>query len=332
MLNDLISVIIPVYNVEKYLSQCVESVIEQTYQNLEIILIDDGSTDNSGTICDKYLKFDKRIKVIHKDNGGVSSSRNKGMDACSPGGYYLFVDSDDWLEKTMVEKLYKKAIETNADIVDCGYKLAYYNKNINVCRNNEIIYKNNVLEKAYLDDYITCIVWKKLYKKEVFTNVKFPIGKNHEDIFIFLATLQNCKIIVSLPNSLYYYRQRRSSIVNSQFNTKSLDAVSAFEHDLIFAKQNNIISIINQAEKALVYCQKDKIDKILLGNNKTQYINIAKKLQKNIRKNLFKILLSDSYSIKQKIYFPILAYSLKLYELALKIKIKTNNKKNIYFE
>lgn len=136
-MNDLISIIVPVYNVEKYLNKCIDSIINQTYKNIEIILVDDGSTDNSGKICDEYLLRDSRIKVIHKNNGGLSSARNEGINISS-GEYIGFVDSDDWVEPNMYEEMYKKILYSNADIVDCGYWKEYENKSIKYISANEV--------------------------------------------------------------------------------------------------------------------------------------------------------------------------------------------------
>lgn len=244
----------------------------------------------------------------------------------------MFVDSDDWIELDMVGRMLEYANKYSSDIVDCGYILEFINNNERVRRSNCVIYKDNVLQKSFLDLYITCIVWKKLYRKEIFNDIRFPVGKINEDIFIFLKTLEKCRCVVAIPDCLYHYRQRFGSIVNNKFNIQSLDAIEAFEKDLLFAKEKNFTKIISKAESALLYCKKDKITKILLDKNKNKYFEIAIELQKSIRENLLNIIMSKEYSIKQKIYFPLIAYSLKAYGFILQVqnKLKGNTKK--YYE
>jgi len=186
MQNPLISIIIPIYKVEDYIRCCIDSILSQTYKNLEIILVDDGSPDNCGSVCEEYSLKDKRIKVIYKKNGGLSSARNAGLDIAS-GEYIGFVDSDDWIENDMYESLYNAIIFHKADISVCGRYIASGNKitTISDSEKAEVFTRCEALSELVLDEYsgMKNFAWDKLYKKELFDNVRYPEGKCYEDIF-----------------------------------------------------------------------------------------------------------------------------------------------------
>lgn len=220
--NKLLSVIIPVYNVEKYLNKCIESIVNQKYENLEIILVDDGSTDNSGKICDQWAKNDERIKVYHKENGGLSDARNYGIER-SNGIYLGFVDADDYIDKNMYLNLINGCEKYKKDIGCCN-KIRVYKNNFkyeNKIKKNKTV-KNNeaLLLLLLLSDPSSC---NKIYKKELFKKIKFPKGKLYEDI----ATIP---YIIDISNGMYldkingyYYIQRKNSIIHNKFNLNKMD-------------------------------------------------------------------------------------------------------------
>ncbi|MEF2629635.1 glycosyltransferase family 2 protein [Megamonas funiformis] len=231
-----ISIIIPIYNVEQYLSQCLDSVINQTYKNLEILLINDGSTDNSGKICDNYAKLDNRIRVFHKKNEGVSSARNLGLEKCT-GDFIGFVDPDDFIELNMYELLYNEQQKTNADIIWCNYckisstgniiYLGEINNNTFYdlsLKNNKKIFSKNFYYILNMKTYI----WNKLFKRKLFYNIRFPLKKTFEDLFIFMSLILQTNTIQFISKTLYYYRQRDTSLC-ATFNTSkfSLDFIEA---------------------------------------------------------------------------------------------------------
>lgn len=227
-----ISIIVPVYNVEKYLSKCIDSLIQQTFKSYEIILVNDGSQDNSGRICDKYRLLDSRITVIHKENGGLSSARNAGLGVAK-GEYIAFVDSDDWVNSDMYEVLYNYGKEYNADIVQCGYKIVFNENEVN---NNiikdEVEFYNNIeaIQKIYSEDNVEFTVsWNKIYKSELFKEIRFPNGKIHEDEYTTYKLMFKCEKIVRVKGEYYYYRQVPESIMNSKYNKKRLDILDALE-------------------------------------------------------------------------------------------------------
>lgn len=210
----LISVIIPVYNVEKYLVQCLQSVVEQTYTNLEIILIDDGSTDSSPMICDTFAREDERIKVIHQSNGGLSCARNLGLDIMQ-GDYVSFVDSDDWIDRDMFAKLLGILEEESADIAICSYYWVRGEHHLPVDNSGKkVVYtRETALKELFRDKIIRNYVCDKFYKRELFDGIRFPIGRFYEDIAITYKLFDKARKIVSIGVPKYYYRVHDNSIV-----------------------------------------------------------------------------------------------------------------------
>lgn len=226
MEQPLISIIIPVYKVEKYLEKCIKSVLNQTYSNLQIILVDDGSPDNCGEICDKYANIDKRIEVIHKKNGGLSDARNVGLKAAT-GEYIGFVDSDDYVSKDMFQTLYNTLINTNSDVSICNFYTVVGGKNIvkNLDNGIEIYSKIDILKEILLDKKIQSYAWNKLYKKALFKNIEYPVGKKYEDIGTTFYLLEKCNKIAVTGSPEYYYLTREDSIVNNATKETVIDYI-----------------------------------------------------------------------------------------------------------
>lgn len=230
-MNPLISFVVPVFNVDKYLGQCLESILAQSYSNIEVIIVDDGSTDNSGSICDSFSAKDKRVCVIQKENGGLSSARNAGLKKAS-GDYIIFTDSDDFVSVVLAERMLKAMKETDADLVMCNF--VYTDEHGNITGqfrddNNSGEYgTRELLSKIAAGWTFGTVAWNKLYKKELFENgLRFSEGRIAEDEFIAHRLLANVKKAVIIPDVLCYYRQRAGSIINSTFNVKKLDSIDA---------------------------------------------------------------------------------------------------------
>lgn len=235
-LNEKISIIIPVYNVENHIEHCLESVIKQTYKNLQIILVDDGSTDKSGEICDKYSSIDKRIEVIHKPNGGLADARNTGIDRAN-GVYLGFLDSDDYIYPTFYEELYKIVKEYNADIGECEFlrisieekekSQEIIEKSLQSYDEQEVTTNIEALRLLYgprLKPYLKkVVVWNKLYKKELFEKIRFPLGKLHEDEYTTYKILYTAQKIVSTNKILHGYMQTKNSIMRQEIKQKRID-------------------------------------------------------------------------------------------------------------
>ena len=229
----LVSVIIPVYNVSRYLSQCLESVIRQTYEHLEIILIDDGSTDGSGRICDAFAQQDPRIKVLHTENHGLSCARNLGMKHVS-GAFLAFIDSDDWIEPQTIETLMETAMVTGADIVTGGVKKEYREKTVRdprLDRKIEVFSGQDILS-AYGHGIIRIAAWNKLYRITCFTGIRFPDGHNYEDGMttcrLMKRLAENNGRVAALAEELFHFRMRKSSISHTRSFSNIADFWAAY--------------------------------------------------------------------------------------------------------
>ena len=225
---DKISVIVPVYKVEQYLRKCVDSIIKQTYSNLEIILIDDGSPDNCPIICDEYAMKDNRVVVIHKKNGGLSDARNVGI-AKSTGKYITFVDSDDYISSDYIEYLYKLILSANGDVSIVLPQIFYDNQEQVAISNKKesiriYVSKSALLTMLYQKKFDTS-AWGKLYSKKIFEDVVFPVGNIYEDISTIYKTLLKSKVIVYSNQKKYYYLKRNDSIMGRSFKEKDMDYI-----------------------------------------------------------------------------------------------------------
>lgn len=280
-MDELISVIVPIYNVEKYLEKCVKSIQEQTYKNIEIILVDDGSPDNCGELCEKYARKDPRIKVIHKENGGLSDARNKGIDNAT-GKYIVFVDSDDYIEINYIELLYKAIIENKAEISQCGINKVGCNEKIIErikYQNNQLKTGNGMIQDFYTKHLIeNVVVWNKMYKKELYDKIKFPFGKIHEDEFTTYKIFYQVEKVAVISECLYNYRQTNSSITGKKYNLKRLNLLEALEERMEFFKKNNEKELYDLTIK--YYLEQLRVCYIKLR----LYVENSKKEQKEIHK------------------------------------------------
>lgn len=229
--TELISVVVPIYGVEKYLKRCLDSILRQSYTNLEIILVDDGSPDACGKICDEYQLKNQRISVVHQDNKGLSGARNTGLE-CAAGEYIIFIDSDDFIDDRMIETLYQNMKQTDSDISICGFHQAY-EKEINQIQKEfdppkvRTLSRKECLEQLlYHKSGIDIVTWNKLYKTKLFDNVRFPQGKIYEDFATIPFAIHNAARVCLTSEKLYYYIQREGSINASQkMNNKIFDLI-----------------------------------------------------------------------------------------------------------
>ena len=330
MENDLISVIVPIYNVEKYLSECIDSIINQTYKNIEIILVDDGSLDSCGAICDEYAKKDNRIKVIHKENGGLSDARNHGIDLAM-GKYIAFVDSDDYINEQYLEKLYNAIIDNNTQVSQCNFISVDDNKNEILRRG----YTGNIKTKSGYDMikemctkkyWENIIIWNKLYSANLFDDIRYPVGKIHEDEFVAPKILYNVDNIAIVKEYLYNYRKNQNSIMGKIFKIERLDVLEAYEERLKFFEQKGEKELYELTMKTYL----GKIRELYIKTQK--YIEdsegIRKKLLSKYREN-YRCALSFKYidSIS-KIKMTVFYISPKLhYVIKQKVRLKRNYEK-----
>ncbi len=282
----------PIYNVENYLRKCIDSIINQTYNNLEIILVDDGSPDNCGKICDEYAEVDSRIKVIHKENGGLSDARNVGIDVAT-GKYIAFIDSDDYIDKCFIEYLCTLCKKNDAYIAECDF-VKFYDDKIEIINDEkeEFIFNNKeMINRIYNEEsYIkTVIVWNKLYKTSLFKDIRFPKGKIHEDEFTTYKLYWNSNNRIAVTNKkLYYYRYNQESIMGSKFSLRRLDYIQALEERLKFFKNKNQIDLYDKTLELYAYrlIEYYNLIKKYVANSKIEQKELLRKFKKNYHKFL----------------------------------------------
>lgn len=287
-----VSIIVPVYQVETYLRQCIDSILAQTFTDFELILVDDGSQDQSGAICDEYAGIEKRVKVIHKENGGLADARNCGMDQAA-GDYFMFVDSDDFIASTMLECLYRSILKDNADIAACNFLYSYDHEPE---KNFPTDIKAEVLQGAEIYYYrkndrsygFWTVAWNKLYKRDIFGKCRFPVGKYHEDEFWANDIYRMDIRVVTVPDCLYFYRQRGDSIMRTPSLAKNLDILEALHQRAAVYLESDQYS--DQAYRLLIYSLEhlkkskrliaSKDDKTRFRRAEKQVKDLAKQLKK----------------------------------------------------
>ena len=297
-----ISVIVPIYNVEAYLERMLESLINQTYKNLEIILIDDGSTDSSAKICDKYKKKDKRIVVMHKKNEGVSVARNKGLELAR-GDYIGFVDSDDVISLDMYERLYNNIISTNADISVCSYSTFSKDVDFEYKDNIKIFNKEEALKDIISDGIITNFLWNKLFKSNLFNNIKFPENCIYEDLYVMPKLIEKIDRLCFDYSKLYGYFKRNNSYVNTYNEEKNKNYLNFCDERYTYLSKYKYLNNYLESYRcfyiysAFLQCSKSKCIDVINSYYMKEYHKIFKNNFKHLNKNV---------SLKRKILFYIL--------------------------
>ena len=313
--NELISIIVPVYNVEQYLEKCVDSIINQKYKNLEIILVDDGATDSSGKLCDELAKIDNRIKVYHKENGGLSDARNYGVERAT-GDYIGFVDSDDYIDSEMYEELYEAIKKENVDVVECNLKIIYPDR---VELFTEQKYYNVYTKQEYLEEYLkiekifgsACV---RLIKSDIAKKLKFPVGKLYEDTYYAYDLIEKVDRYVIMNNPYYNYLMRENSITNAKFNPRILDLIEIVEkfHKTTY---ENYPGLKEAADCRKMYAYFSVLNSILLEENyrdneyyseilnyfKRNYISLLKNKYINHNRKLSVILIKLNIDLYRKV-------------------------------
>lgn len=292
-MNSLVSIIVPIFNVENYLAKCIMSIRNQTYKNLEIILVNDGSTDNSLDICKKYARLDNRIKLFNQKNGGLSKARNTGINNAH-GDFYFFVDSDDYIHPMLIEELLKLInYNVNISLAICNYSSKKIN---NLPGKMEIWDQNQFWKNYYGEHYISCVVaWGKLYSKKLFdSGIRFDEGKLHEDEYILHKVVDQCELIAFTDKPLYFYSIRENSITHSESIKSYIDKLEAFIlRTRYFASQKSDVFLGKAINSDLFmlwkiyendtynekYCKYKCIVKALLNNVDISNINFMEKIK-----------------------------------------------------
>jgi len=329
-------IVVPVYNVEKFLKRCLDSIINQTYKNIKCILVDDGSTDSSGFICDDYAKKDNRIIALHKKNGGLSSARNYALDYysknCKTEKYLMFVDSDDWLEENAIEKLVNEMIFSDSDMI-CFNHIAVYNKNRYSFMNTtkECNYTTMQIKEKLLYDYWLNFVWDKFYKINLFDSLRFHENINFEDSEIMPKILLKINKIHCIKDYLYYYtRYNNNSILNNYIDSKNFFGIYyGWKSRLEAANVLKIKNLIDYCNKkscrfALKSFVLNTLDNALSVENKTELLAF---LERNVNMG-FKSKIMYMLFIKSVFFCKMYARIIILFN---KIKLFFRNKPFIYY-
>lgn len=322
-MTPVISVIIPVYNVETYLSRCIDSILNQTFSDFELILVDDGSTDSSGKICDEYTEKDFRVKAVHKTNGGLSSARNTGIENSS-GKYISFADSDDYISSDYLEYLYMLIKKYNADMVSASYILTYSDKtDFSSFRKPDeklIESTSNILQFYLKQDKIhrknDYPVWIKLYKKELFSDIRFPDGKIYEDNIVNFKILKNCSRYVKSTKIIYAYFQRPASTTKSKLSEKHLSLIEASKEMLLLAGNDKAIISLCRRKIAMSYfsvltmyirfgteLSEEKIMNLVNEYKKIKYDFL--KTEKSIKVHLLSFFICRNINLCRKLYLKL---------------------------
>lgn len=315
--NYLISIIVPIYNNEQFLNRCIRSIVNQSYSNLEIILINDGSTDQTPNICDKFAGQDERIKVIHKENDGVAIARNTGLDIAA-GDYITFVDSDDYIKEDFCETLLENAIKYNADIVQCGYYRA--SEKGKVLSENKLNF--DIIEGSYNSSYYyakgencTNYVCNKLFSKNIINSIRFPNAIVSEDFAFNVKAYYNSDKTIVIPDPLYYYIDNLNSVTNSDFDKRKLDAIRIGEAMFDYHKKRYpdlcsffALYIVNYSIQFYFEVYKSSINEKekylkLLNERFNKYFNFLRKNKFQYFTNNKRKLMFYLFNINPEVYF-----------------------------
>ena len=314
----IISIIVPVYNVESYLERCIESILNQSFKEFELILVNDGSTDGCKDICNEYKTKDKRIKVIHKENGGLSSARNAGLDIAR-GKYIGFVDSDDFINKDMYKILFDTIQANNSDMVICDYYKVNeddINKFRNIkcsCENIEVKNLNKLesIDNLFLTGEKFIFAWNKLYKRELFNDLRYEKGRIYEDEYLAHRILYKCNKVSIIEAKIYYYVQRKGSLINSPFTVRRFDKVYAIKDRVDFLREKKLTNLEDKAEKTFIdYFVWNYFVAYQRLENIESELKILKKMFNRV---FFKSLDNKFISLKEKLTLVLLYLSSKLY-------------------
>ena len=316
----MISVIVPVYNVEKYLERCVKSIAAQTYKDLEILLIDDGSTDKSGKMCDDFQQTDSRIKVFHKQNGGLSDARNYGIEH-SAGKFISFVDSDDYIDEKMLETLHRLITENDADLAVCSAMDVFEGKEVTQVKEIKEFNLNKVESYKYMlrGDGIPSAC-NKLYKRQTVGDVRFPVGKLYEDGFFTPQILKRVEKTAVTSKPMYYYFRRADSITTKPFRKGDLDVIEAYDKCVKQVKEL-CPEALPYAEFRYRNAYFNVLEKMLMRDD-CKEIPEYKQVVKYLKKHTVQIVKDPGFGKMRKIAAVALKFSVPLYKKILLTKQK----------
>ncbi|HFI0403570.1 TPA: glycosyltransferase family 2 protein [Streptococcus suis] len=323
-MKDLVSIIVPIYNVEKFLPRCIESICNQTYENIEILLINDGSTDGSEQICMDFMKRDSRIRYFLKENGGLSDARNYGIErAC--GKYLAFIDSDDFVESDFILRLYDALVQQNASVAIAGFSKVDENGTIlkkELLENEELVLTGReVCKKLHSEKgQVFVVAWNKLYKKELFSNVQYAKGKIHEDEYIAYQLFYDLDRIAVVNDSLYYYVERQESITRTQMTDLRFECLIEYQLlriDFFNSKNDSELMTLNQQAFLLFVIQ-------FLEQNRSGFVTPEKKARlRGLYTKIYKELMNQNSKVHflHRLFYLLGYLNLDLAVLLYRIKV-----------
>jgi glycosyltransferase involved in cell wall biosynthesis len=321
MERPLISVIVPVYRVEAYLQTCVDSILGQTYPNLEILLVDDGSPDRCGQICESYAAADTRVRVIHQENGGVSKARNTGLDVCS-GAYLCFIDSDDFIDRHYIEVLYSLCAENGADMSMCRM-VRTIDGTVPVpnLRGPVRLYSGREMSVRLHSDATGnyAVICNKLFRRKLFESLRFPSGRRYEDEYVVHQYFWASENVAITQAALYVYRQREDSFTGSAFTSARLDALSALEERLRFYAELEDPELEARANAVYCYLMRRCLPEL---RKLEKPAHLSAQLKKKLRRSFWRLCLSKDLPAKKKASIVLHMISPAAYRLAHTIYCK----------
>lgn len=315
-----ISVIVPVYKVEPYLRQCVDSILGQTFRNFELILVDDGSPDGCPAICDEYAQHDSRVRVIHKENGGLSSARNAGLDVAR-GEYIAFVDSDDWIDPNYLEHLLFALQSDHADMAMCSVEKFWDNPQRieQYLLSRELLSHDSAISLMTMGIWYHMIACNKLYRKPLFSDIRFPVGYLHEDEAVIHRILAKCQLVAIVKEPVYHYRQNANSIMHQSFQIQKSDKLSALSDRIVLAfhkKWSEVFSVTSSKYVMMFF------DMYFCFPKADDNIIYFLRMEDSLKKALPYILRSPSVSLRHKIYLTVIRINPQVY-LTIKKMLKS---------
>lgn len=308
-----ISVIVPVYKVEPYLRKCVDSILGQTFRDFELILVDDGSPDGCPEICDKYAEKDSRVKVIHKENGGLSSARNAGLDVAK-GEYIAFVDSDDWINPEMLEIMQNRMQQHHADVAICGVESVYEDdgKIVHHPLTDAVLSRDDMVDKLATQAWYYIIACNKLYCKKIFEELRYPEGYIHEDAAIIHRIIGLCKCVVTVEQPFYNYRQTGNSIMRSELNIRRTDNLSSLADRICYSYDRKWHDVFSVTAERYVHTFFDYYFRFFRSEENEKYF---RRMDESLKKALPYILKSGRVSLRHKIYLSVIRLNPKIYSV-----------------
>ena len=311
-MKDLITVVVPVYKVEKYIDRCVNSIIDQTYKNLEIILVDDGSPDKCGKICDDYAKKDDRIVVIHKENGGLSDARNAGIHAAN-GKYITFIDSDDYIKNDYVEFLYNLIIENDVRISICSHTVIY-DTGLKIEKETgefSVLDTKTAIKRILYDDNIDISAWAKMYDIKLFDDIEYPKGRLFEDSAVTCRILSKCEKVAIGSKSKYFYMIRSDSITNAKFNKKKMDLITSTEEmgQYILEKYPDLQDAVN---RRVMYAYLSTLSQ--LANSNEKHLKEQNEMMDYIKENRRKVLKDKNIPKRDRLALEVTRFGFNIYK------------------